>query len=117
MLPPIWHGTLREHYLVLFTAAGLVALVVGAVAAWLGAQFGARRAAREAADLAVQGMGAAVDRRFELLQHAVESMAVEVERISEAQRFAARLLTERPPRVEAPTLAASRTELRIPTPH
>ena len=36
MLPPIWHGTLREHYLLLFGAAGLLSAVTGTVSAWLG---------------------------------------------------------------------------------
>jgi hypothetical protein len=34
------------------------------------------------------------DSRFERLEHAVDAIAVEVERISEAQRFSARLLNE-----------------------
>ena len=34
------------------------------------------------------------DSRFERLEHAVDAIAVEVERISEAQRFSARLLSE-----------------------
>ena len=33
--------------------------------------------------------------RFERLEHAVDAIAVEVERISEAQRFSAKLLSEK----------------------
>jgi hypothetical protein len=39
--------------------------------------------------------------RLERIEHAVEAMAVEVERISEGQRFVTRLLAER----EAPRAA------------
>lgn len=35
------------------------------------------------------------DRRMEQLQHSVDAIAVEVERIAEAQRFTTRLLAER----------------------
>ena len=35
------------------------------------------------------------DSRFERLEHAVDAIAVEVERISEAQRFSAKLLSEK----------------------
>lgn len=36
-----------------------------------------------------------VDDRLERIEHAIEAMAVEVERISEGQRFVTRLLSER----------------------
>jgi len=49
MLPHIINGTLRDHYILLFGMAGGFAAAVGFVAAWVGAQFGARRAARLAA--------------------------------------------------------------------
>ena len=53
--------------------------------------------------------------RFDRLQQAVEAMAVEVERISEAQRFTAKLLAERTP----PAVAAERprTPERVIPPH
>jgi hypothetical protein len=38
---------------------------------------------------------AAIDRRLSALQEAVDTMAVEVERISEGQRFTTKLLSER----------------------
>jgi hypothetical protein len=37
------------------------------------------------------------DSRFERLEQAVDAIAVEVERMSEAQRFTAKLMTERQP--------------------
>jgi hypothetical protein len=114
----MWHGTLREHYLVLFTAAGLIALVAGFVAAWIGAQFGARRAARDAAAEAVRQLGMLTERRLELLQQSIESVAVEVERIAEAQRFSAAILADRgSARTELPVRSVPRSEARIPTPH
>ena len=42
-------------------------------------------------------MPAIGDERFTRLEQAVESVAIEVERIGEAQRFAAKLLAERQP--------------------
>ena len=37
----------------------------------------------------------ATDARLERMEHAIESMAIEIERISEGQRFVTRLLAER----------------------
>lgn len=37
------------------------------------------------------------DERLERIEHAIDAMAVEVERISEGQRFVTRLLSERAP--------------------
>jgi hypothetical protein len=42
------------------------------------------------------------DGRLQRLEHAVESIAIEVERISEGQRFTVALLSERLPRAERP---------------
>ena len=39
----------------------------------------------------------AEDERFERLQQSVDALAIEVERIAEAQRFSAKLLSERSP--------------------
>ncbi len=114
MLPQILNGTLREHYVLLFGMAGGIAAVVGFVAAWIGAQFGARRAARMAAEDALARGGLGVDRNLTALVQAVDSIALEVERLSEGQRFTARLMSERPgpaapPKHESPD--------RVVTPH
>jgi hypothetical protein len=45
-------------------------------------------------DLQSGGIPQIDDSRFERLEHAVDAIAVEVERISEAQRFSAKLLSE-----------------------
>lgn len=114
MLPQILYGTLREHYLVLFAIAGGTAAVVGSVAAWVGAQFGARRAARLAAEAALANGGLGIDRTLNSLVQSVDAIALEVERLSEAQRFTARLMSERsslgaPSKQESPA--------RVITPH
>ena len=54
------------------------------------------------------------DERLTRLEQAVESIALEVERISEGQRFTTRLLTERTSAERAP---ASSREPRQVTPH
>lgn len=115
-LPPIWNGTLREHYVLLFSAAGAIATLAGSAAAWLGAQVGGRRVAREAATEAVRSIEGVTQHQLAALQHAVEAMAVEVERIGEAQRFSARLLAERAPGREVRPLTP-RGGSQIPTPH
>jgi hypothetical protein len=96
MMAPVFFGTLREHYILLFGIAGSFAAVVGFVAAWAGAQFGARRAARDAAEQVLTTVNLGLDRNLAALTQAVDVIALEVERLSEGQRFTARLLTERP---------------------
>lgn len=60
----------------------------------------------------------AVEARLARLEQAVESVAIEVERVTEGQRFIARLLTERPPLLADPS-AAGRERVNTPlnTPH
>jgi hypothetical protein len=113
-LPQIFFGTLREHYILLFGAAGALAAVVGFAASWLGAQFGAKRAARLAAESVLAGDRAGLDRNLTALVQAVDSIALEVERLSEGQRFTARLLSERPVLAGAPR---QESQARPITPH
>jgi hypothetical protein len=112
VFPPMMHGTLREHYLLLFGAAGAISLIVGSVSAWIGAQFGARRLARRIADTQALASGENAARFHELTQ-VMEGIALEVERISEGQRFATRLLSER----AAQPLPLPRREPGVTTPH
>lgn len=94
--PPIWNGTLREHYLLLFSAAGGVGLVAGLVGAWLGARFGTRRVVRQILDaLPSPERQELTNVQLSQLGQAVDAMSIEVERLSEGQRFTARLLAER----------------------
>jgi hypothetical protein len=114
LFPPFFHGTLREHYLVLFGAAGGIALVAGLVSAWIGAYIGARRAARKTMLEAMAASPARVNEaRMNQLADAVDAIALEVERISEAQRFTARLLAER----QAPPVPLGRRDPGAITPH
>ncbi len=116
LFPPFFHGTLREHYLILFGAAGAIALVTGFVSAWFGAFIGARRAARRTMLEALAAQPAQLDAaRLTQLVDAVDAIALEVERISEAQRFTARLLADR----QAPPAPApvARRDPGVVTPH
>src|SRR5262245_24206269 len=58
----------------------------------------------------------AIEQRLARIEAAVDTIAVEVERISEAQRFAARLAAERDQRYVA-SLPQNATEGRTVTPH
>ena len=106
--PHLFLGTLKEHYLLLFSAAGVVGLTCGFVGAWIGGFIGARRAVRNTEIQAKDPMTAA---QLRGVMDALDSIALEVERIAEAQRFTARLMTER----SAPPLA--RIEKPAITPH
>lgn len=95
--PPLLDGTLREHYLLLFGIASGLALGTGLIGAWIGAHIGARRGVRRALrEASPREIPIAVEDRLDRLADSVDTIALEVERISEAQRFAARLLAERP---------------------
>jgi hypothetical protein len=113
MLPHLFNGV-RGQYLLLFATAGSIAALVAFVAGWLGAQFGARRSARLAAEEALARGGLGVDRTLTALVQAVDAVSLEVERLSEGQRFAARLLSERQPVLPAPKQESS---ARVVTPH
>lgn len=91
-LPPLIHGTLREHYVLLFGSAGLFALVAGYVGAWAGARRATRRALRE---LEARNADVLTASQVRQLEANVETIGLEVERMAEAQRFVARVLVER----------------------
>lgn len=67
---------------------GLVASL-SAITVWLVRSLNKRPPARELPGMAVY------DQRFDQLQQSLDAIAVEVERIAEAQRFSAKLLSER----------------------
>jgi hypothetical protein len=102
-------GTTREHYLLLFGAASVVGLFSGLLGAWIGGYLGARRAVRTAQ------LNANPERltaqQMEPIMGALDAIAVEVERISEAQRFTTRVLSDRP------AVMLPRSESRSITPH
>lgn len=66
-------------------------LTFGASVGAIALAFSARARAKLKAPLELGGL----DARLERIEQTVESIAVEVERVSEAQRFTARLLAER----------------------
>ena len=96
IFPPIWNGTLREHYLILFGAAGSIAVVAGLIGAWFGARFGMRRVVQEVVE-ALPSTSQQEQAAYQLtrLSQAMDAMSIEIERLSEGQRFAAKLLAER----------------------
>ena len=111
VFPPMVHGTLREHYLMLFGAAGSVAMTAGFVGAWIGARLAARAAIRQAEELRRTALQ---PEQIRDLSNSVEAIGLEVERIAEAQRFVAKVLVER--RDAIPPLPSQRSAGEI-TPH
>ena len=121
----VFHGMREREALMLVAAAG-IALFVGTVGAWLGAHFGARRAVKRAFRDRIEIPSIVTEVRYDELARSIDAIAVEVERISEAQRFAAKLLAERAnttvsaPAISAPTVSAAaipRREPGVTTPH
>ncbi|MEP6731543.1 MAG: hypothetical protein ABJE10_12925 [bacterium] len=108
-IPNIFIGTTREHYVMLFSAAGVIALLAGSIGAWIGGYLGARRAVRSgqldarADNVAVLQLGP--------IMNALDAISLEVERISEAQRFTTKVLSERQ------SVSLPRAEPRSITPH
>jgi hypothetical protein len=122
----IFHGTLRERDAMILIAAGGMALFVGSISAWLGAHFGARRAVKRAFRDRIEIPSIVTEVRYDELARSIDAIALEVERISEAQRFAAKLLVEQranttvsAPAVSVPTVttAIPRREPGVTTPH
>ena len=113
-LPHILFGTLRDHYLLLFGSAGILALVTGLLGAWLGARFGARAALRRSMTDTFVGLPTQADVRA--LGDELQAVLIEVERIAEGQRFLAKLLAERDELATLPP-PRSRREPGTVTPH
>jgi hypothetical protein len=122
----IFHGPLRDRDLMILIFAGGVALFVGSISAWLGAHFGARRAVKRAFRDRIEIPSLVTEVRYDELARSIDAIALEVERISEGQRFAAKLLVERANAtvntsvVNAPTVPTSaipRREPGVTTPH
>jgi hypothetical protein len=115
LLPQILFGTLRDHYLLLFSVAGGVALVAGFVGAWIGSHLASRRSARLVVkELANEVAGAP---QFQQIMQAMDVLSVEVERLSEGHRFVARLLSERAERDRLAVLPAHERRSEHITPH
>jgi hypothetical protein len=115
-MPHTLFGTLRDHYLLLFGAAGGLALMVGLLGAWLGARFGVRAALRRSVADSVAGLATQSDVRA--LGDEFQALLVEVERIAEGQRFVAKLLAERSESAPlSPQPPRARREPGTVTPH
>jgi hypothetical protein len=121
----VFHGMRERDALMLVAAAG-TALFVGTISAWLGAHFGARRAVKRAFRDRIEIPTIVTEVRYDELARSIDTIAVEVERISEAQRYVAKLLVERAnttvsaPAVSGPTVstgAIPRREPGVTTPH
>ena len=114
--PPMWSGTLREHYLLLFGVASTFGLTAAMIGAWIGSYLAGRRATeralREAAAVPLQ-----YQRDLVQLHDAIEAITLEVERVAEGQRYLTRVISERgDARSELPQ-GVSRIPSRIITPH
>jgi len=103
----IFHGPLRERDVMMLLTAGGVALFVGTVSAWLGAHFGAKRAIRRAFRDKIEIPSIVTEVRYDELSRSVDAIALEVERISEAQRYVAKLLAERVNAMQMPSTVST----------
>jgi hypothetical protein len=113
LFPVVWNGTLREHYLLLFSVAGSIALAAGFIGAWMGARFASRRMIQELREtLPGAQQQEMTNAQLSELSNAVDSMSLEVERLAEGQRFTAKLLTENARSRQAPVKAPG-----VVTPH
>jgi hypothetical protein len=102
---------------VIVLATALGATTLGFAVAWVRARDRAARAEERAVQRAVQAVAPAPAdwARLDALQQSIDAIAVEVERIGEAERFATRLLAERAaPGGEGRGAGAP---ARVPTPH
>lgn len=75
--------------------AGVAVIIVGMVAALSAITVGLVRAVQRKQPPREFPNALAFQERFDQLQQSVDAIAVEVERIAEAQRFSAKLLAER----------------------
>jgi hypothetical protein len=113
--PQVFFGTLRDHYIMLFSAAGGVALVAGFVGAWIGSHLAGRRSAGLAGKELAKEMAASP--QFQQIMQAMDVLAVEVERLSEGHRFVAKMLSERAERDRLAALPVRERKAEHITPH
>jgi hypothetical protein len=76
-----------------YSFAVVAAVVVGSIASMAAIFVGTRIALQRTKP---RELGRVDDERFTRLEQAIDTMAIEIERMSEAQRFTAKLLSERP---------------------
>ena len=100
--------------------AQVACVVVGMVAALAGIAIGTRALWKLTARVAPRDPLGVSPRDIQRIETAVESIAIEVERISEAQRFTVALLSDRMPAGEAgrrDVLVAAPGRVPVTTPH
>jgi hypothetical protein len=78
-----------------FTFAGVAAVVICGLAALSALGLWVLRSLRSQRPPLELSNRLDIEQRFDRVQEAVDAIAIEVERIAEAQRFSARLLSER----------------------
>src|SRR6185437_11154466 len=95
--PQMFFGTLREHYMILFGTAGAIGLIAGFIGAWIGSWIGGRSGANAALRRALADASGDVEslRRLPDIAAAIDTLAIEVERLGESQRFVAKALANR----------------------
>jgi hypothetical protein len=113
ILPLHFLGTMREHYVLLFSVAGAIGLIAGFVGSWIGGYFGARRAVR-LAQLDAPVASKTSPAQLAQLGQMVEAIAIEVERVAEGQRFTARLLADRMPLTPSADVRSRGPDLTTP---
>ena len=106
-------GTLREHYLLLFGAAGAFSLAFGVAGAWIGAWLGSRKANRRALEELARANARELEARMTGVTQQLELVALEVERMSEGHRYMAKVLADR----AAGQLPPRRRDAGSATPH
>jgi hypothetical protein len=106
---------LREQLAVFTAAVVALALGFGFVGAAIGAYFGGRIGARRAIGLMRREPSLVDSAQMEEVRNALDAIAVEVERISEGQRFTARLVADRVGQGAA--VSAHRRDSGSVTPH
>ena len=94
-------------------------IIVASTGAFVAIGLGARMLWRAGSRVKQRTVPSVDDARMERLEAAVDAIAIEVERISESQRFTVGLLSERlPPRADmVGELPAAGSMKRVNTPH
>lgn len=102
------------------TFAQVMTVIVASTAGFVAIGLGARMLWRAGSRVKSRAVAVADDGRLERLEAAVDAIAIEVERISESQRFTVGLLSERlPPRTadRVGELPQQNSLKRVNTPH
>ena len=87
--------------------------IVFAITGWMLKTYLSHRENMKGLSMTKQGL-ASSDQRLARVEQAVESIAIEIERISEGQRFVTKLLNERTP---SPSEGVQVSARRMDTPH